>query len=70
MKIRRIFLAVVVVALALLACQTPALVSQENSQEGNQSVNVSTVPTLMPVNLESSNPIAQQEVLVQLYQTV
>ncbi|HNA89313.1 MAG TPA: trypsin-like peptidase domain-containing protein [Anaerolineales bacterium] len=70
MKIRRIFLAVVVVALALLACQTPALVSQENPQEGSQSVNVSTVPTLMPVNLESSNPIAQQEVLVQLYQTV
>lgn len=70
MKIRRIFLAVVVVALALLACQTPALVSQESPQEGSQSVNVSTVPTLMPVNLESSNPIAQQEVLVQLYQTV
>lgn len=69
MKTKHIFLAVMILTLALLACQTPALLTQGGGQD-QAPLNSSTVPTLAPVDVETANPIAQQEVLVQLYQTV
>lgn len=68
---KQILLAVMILTLALLACQAPSLLTQGGGQDQtNQTLNTSTVPTIAPVNVETANPIVQQEVLVELYQTV
>ncbi|MBL8063769.1 MAG: trypsin-like peptidase domain-containing protein [Anaerolineales bacterium] len=69
MKTKRIIFTVLSLTLALLACQAPALLTR-NDQPDNQVVPVNTVPTLSVEDVVTSNPIAQQEVLVALYQTV
>lgn len=66
MKTKNILLAFMVLALATLACQ--AALPQQAAQQSDQPVQV--VPTIMPADIESANPIAQQEVLVTLYENV
>ena len=68
MKNKYILAALLALVIAMLACQTPVLtqtVQQDGQPSGNQ-----VVPTIQPVNVESANPIAQQEVLVALYENV
>lgn len=66
MKTKKILLAFMVLALTALACQ--AALPQQAAQQSDQPVQV--VPTIMPADIESANPIAQQEVLVTLYENV
>ena len=66
MKTKKILLAFMVLALTALACQ--AALPQQAAQQSDQPVQV--VPTIMPADIESTNPIAQQEVLVTLYENV
>ena len=66
MKTKKILLAFMGLALTALACQ--AALPQQAAQQSDQPVQV--VPTIMPADIESANPIAQQEVLVTLYENV
>lgn len=66
MKTKQSILAFVVLALAMLACQIPALAEQISP-----TVVVETVATLVPVNTDiATNPAARQESLVALYENV
>ncbi|NWF65431.1 MAG: trypsin-like peptidase domain-containing protein, partial [Chloroflexi bacterium] len=51
---------------AVLACQTPALISQNDQTD--QAVSAQTIPTLSVGNQESANPASNQEALVRLYE--
>lgn len=68
MKIkRRILPAFIVLTLAVIACQTPALQSTQPPSIVNPSVGV---PTVLPSSTGNQNPAAQQDVLVALYERV
>jgi len=61
----------VVLLLAMLACQTPAFLPQGNAQdEPNPTIESNTVPTVIPADIESVNPASGQESLVALYENV
>lgn len=62
----------VVLLLAMLACQTPAFLPQGNAQDepANPAVESNTVPTVIPSNVETINPASGQEALVALYENV
>lgn len=62
----------VVLMLAVLACQTPALLPQGNTQEdpANPAIESNTIPTVIPANVETINPASNQEALVSLYENV
>lgn len=62
----------VVLMLAVLACQTPALLPQGNAQDepANPATESNTVPTVIPANGETINPASNQEALVALYENV
>lgn len=56
-------------ALAALACQTPSFTATEVAPSGNTAVE--TIPTVVPpVNVDTANPAAAQDVLVSLFENV
>jgi len=67
MKNNRVFLAFLVLVLAMLACQTPVLPERTTQQDSQPAPVVSTV---VPANVETANPVTQQEALVALYENV
>jgi len=66
MKIKKFILAVLVLALAALACQSPVFTDQ--TQQTTQSIEA--IPTISADSSVSANPVAQQETLVSLYEHV
>lgn len=69
MKTKKFIIALMVLILATVACQSSILTDQTTIQN-DQPVVSQVVPTILPANPESANPITQQEVLVALYENV
>ncbi len=67
MRTRKNILVAAALALAMLACQLPALTDNGQSPE---VVVTETVPTITPSNIGVVNPSSQQETLVTLFETV
>lgn len=67
MKTKRIVFAFLILVLASMACQTTL---PELNQPANDSDTAQVLPTVVPENIESTNPSTQQETLVKLYENV
>ena len=66
MKTKKIFSAIIVLIVASMACQSAF--GQETPQPENSTTQV--LPTVLPVDVDSTNPTTQQETLVTLYENV
>src|SRR5688572_14134596 len=67
MKTKKAFFATTILILAMLACQTPSLPVAEAE---NPSTTDQTIPTVLPANIDVTNPTTQQETLVAIYENV
>ncbi|NJN79494.1 MAG: PDZ domain-containing protein [Anaerolineales bacterium] len=68
MKTKRIFIAILILILASLACQTPL---RSSNQPAEPSAPNPVLPTIVPANFDTVNPsTGQQESLVTLYENV
>ena len=69
---KRMIIGILTLALAMMACQTPSLAVQGN-QPGDAtspSTTIETIPTVPVSNVQNSNPAAEQDALVTLYENV
>lgn len=69
MKKKQVLLAIAVLMFAVLACQTPALPTQEAAQPTLPDA-MESIPTIQPADPNIVNPTSSQEALVTLYETV
>ena len=69
---KRMIIGILTLALAMMACQTPSLAVRGNQQgdAASPSTTIETIPTVPVSNVQNSNPAAEQDALVTLYENV